>query len=92
MRGYIGLGMSVRPPVSQVHPTVMLFSSWETPEPLMPGYSHFICGMYMTNKRTRIFYSAGLIVLELSPFVSYVIFYMNNLGNKISEEPLRLGY
>ena len=54
--------------------------SWETQEPLMLESWNYICGMYMKNKRTRIFF-----------FVQSCRLCMKNLVNRISEEPLRLG-
>ena len=36
--------------------SVTLFGTWETQEPLMLESWNFICGMYMKNKQTRIFF------------------------------------
>ena len=37
-----------------VRPSATLFGSWETQQQLKLGSLHFICGMYMKNKWTRI--------------------------------------
>ena len=58
VEGAFGLGLSVRPSVC---PSVTLFGSWETQEPLMLESWNFICGMYMENKRTRIFFPSPVL-------------------------------
>ena len=66
----------------------VILGSWETQEPLMLEPWNFICGMYMKNKRTCIFFflhqSCGSGVMPLFRLC------MKNLVNRISGEPLKL--
>ena len=88
LRGHIGLGLSVRPSVRVSVRLSVILGSWETREPLMLESWNFICGMYMKNKRTRIFFflhqSCGSGVMPLFRLC------MKNLVNRISGEPLKL--
>ena len=80
----------VRPSVRlSVCPSVTLFGSWETQELLMLGSWNFICGMYMKNKRTRIFsFFRRSRISRVMPLFRLSLW---NLVNKISQEPLMLG-
>ena len=60
----------------------------ETQEPLMLEYWNYICGMYMKTKRTRIFFHPPACRSGVMPLFRLC---MNNLVNRISEEPLWLG-
>ena len=61
-RGHIGLGRTVRLSVClSVRPSVTLYGSCKTQEPLMLEPCKFICGMYMKNKRTPIFFSPPVL-------------------------------
>ena len=82
--------LSVSPSVRlSVCLSVTLFGSSETQEPLMLESWNFIYGIYMKNKRTRIFFflhrSCRSGVMPLFRLC------MNNLVSRISEKPLRLG-
>ena len=70
LRGHIGLGLSVCPSVHMsVHNTWQLRNSRTAYARILK----YICGMYMKNKQTRIFFSfTSLVVLELCPFFDYV--------------------
>ena len=72
-----------------VCPSVTLFGSWETQEPLMIESWNFIYGIHMKNKRIRIFFS--LRQSCHSGVMPLFRLCMNNLVSRISEKPLRLG-
>ena len=82
LRGHIGLGLSLRLSVRKT------FGSWETQEPLMLESWNFICGMYMKNKRTRIFFLRRSCRSGVMPLFRLC---MNNPLSRISEKPLWLG-
>ena len=90
LRGHIGLGLSVCLSVCQsvrdafwqlgnsrsAYARIFKFHIWHVHE----------------NKRTRIFYFLlGSCRSGVMPLFDFVILYSNNLVNKISEEPLKLG-
>ena len=64
LRGHVGLGRSVR---LSICPSVQNSGSWETQEPLMLESWNYICGMYMKNKWTRIFFPPPVLFWSYAP-------------------------
>ena len=85
LRGHIGLGLSVRP---SVRPSVRNTWQLRNSRTAYARILKLLCGMYMKNKQTRIFFilhqSCGSGVIPLFRLC------MKNLVNRISEEPLKL--
>ena len=71
-----------------VRPSVTLFGSRETQEPLTLESLIFICSMHMKHTRIRIFFLRLSYLFGVMPLFRL---YITNLVNNISEEPLWLG-